>query len=195
VRRTTPLDGTSTSPRTARRRGSTTRPPATARSRCCCRRPQAPTAASTGTCWPTRVCRNASRCTPTTCPTTASRCLRSGCADGRRPIAPAAVGLLIAQLALARGAAAVYLVHLDQWRLKQAEEFGAVPVPGGEGAVARVLELTGGNGVDVAIDAVGAIPAISTALACVALGGTSVSSVSCSTATCQSPRRTCSDAR
>jgi hypothetical protein len=42
----------------------------------------------------------------------------------------------------------------------------------GEGAVARVLELTGGNGVDVAIDAVGAIPAISTALACVALGGT-----------------------
>jgi threonine dehydrogenase-like Zn-dependent dehydrogenase len=63
-------------------------------------------------------------------------------------------------------------VHLDQRRLKQAEKLGAVPVPGGEGAVARVLELTGGNGVNVAIDAVGAIPAISTALACVALGGT-----------------------
>jgi 2-desacetyl-2-hydroxyethyl bacteriochlorophyllide A dehydrogenase len=82
------------------------------------------------------------------------------------------VGLLIAQLALARGAAAVYLVDLDQRRLKQAEKLGAVPVPGGEGAAERVLELTGGNGVDVAIDAVGAIPAISTALACVALGGT-----------------------
>jgi 2-desacetyl-2-hydroxyethyl bacteriochlorophyllide A dehydrogenase len=81
------------------------------------------------------------------------------------------VGLLIAQLALARGAGKVYVLDLDDRRLKRAESLGAIPVQGGEGASRRLLELTGGRGVDLALDAVGAVPALETAMGSVAFGG------------------------
>jgi alcohol dehydrogenase len=82
------------------------------------------------------------------------------------------VGLLTAQLALARGAAQVYVVDLDNKRLARAADIGAVPVDGRTEAAERILELTGGLGTDAAIDAVGSAPALSTAMACVAFGGT-----------------------
>src|SRR3546814_6681297 len=55
--------------------------------------------------------------------------------------------------------------------MKQAEENGAVTVPGGEGQVEAIRELTGGRGVDAAFDIVGAAPTIKTAQACMAQGG------------------------
>ena len=54
--------------------------------------------------------------------------------------------------------------------MKRAEENGAVTVPGGEGQVEAIRELTGGRGVDAAFDIVGASPTIKTAQACMAQG-------------------------
>jgi alcohol dehydrogenase len=82
------------------------------------------------------------------------------------------VGLLIAQLAKARGAAEVFVVDLDEKRLARAGEVGAVPIDGRGEAAERILELTGGLGTDAAVDAVGSMPAVATAMASVARGGT-----------------------
>jgi alcohol dehydrogenase len=81
------------------------------------------------------------------------------------------VGLLTAQLALARGASQVYVVDLDDKRLARVAGIGAVPIDGRNGAAQRILELTGGIGTNAAIDAAGSAPALATALGSVALGG------------------------
>ena len=44
-------------------------------------------------------------------------------------------------------------------------------MPGGDGQVEAIRELTGGRGVDAAFDIVGAAPTIKTAQACMAQGG------------------------
>jgi 2-desacetyl-2-hydroxyethyl bacteriochlorophyllide A dehydrogenase len=66
------------------------------------------------------------------------------------------VGLCAAQAALVAGAAQVIAVDTVDDRLEMARRFGAVPVHLEEGSPRdEVKRLTGGRGVDVAVDAVG----------------------------------------
>ena len=69
------------------------------------------------------------------------------------------VGLAAMMTAEIAGAARIIAVDLAASRLRHAERFGAThTVGGGEGAVQEILDLTEGEGVDVAIEAVG-VPA------------------------------------
>jgi alcohol dehydrogenase len=71
------------------------------------------------------------------------------------------------------GASKVIAVDTDKFRLTKALEFGATDaVEAGEGAVAEVLALTDGLGVDVSIEAVGYPETLRTAAALVRPGGT-----------------------
>src|SRR4029078_12321502 len=87
---------------------------------------------------------------------------------GAGPIGLAA--LLTAQL---YSPSAVLMVDLDANRLKRAQEFGATSVvnSAAEDAVARVLSITEGAGVDLAIEAVGTPAAFDTCHAIVGAGG------------------------
>jgi len=68
------------------------------------------------------------------------------------------IGLAVLLTAQFYSPAAVLMIDLDDNRLRVAQRFGATTViNSGDGhAVKRVLELTGGTGVDVAVEAVGA---------------------------------------
>jgi alcohol dehydrogenase len=69
------------------------------------------------------------------------------------------VGLAAIMTAAIAGAARIIAVDLATSRLKHAERFGAThAVAGGDDAERQILELTDGEGVDVAIEAVG-VPA------------------------------------
>jgi alcohol dehydrogenase len=71
------------------------------------------------------------------------------------------------------GASKVIAVDTDKFRLTKALEFGATDaVEAGDGAVAEVLALTDGLGVDVSIEAVGYPETLRTAAALVRPGGT-----------------------
>ena len=84
------------------------------------------------------------------------------------------IGLLVLQAARLAGCSRVIAVDLDDAKLEVARKLGAdvtlnpkmVDVP------ARVAELTGGHGADVAIEAVGATSPIKTAILSVRKGGT-----------------------
>jgi len=66
------------------------------------------------------------------------------------------VGLAAMMTAEVAGASRIIAVDLAASRLKRAETFGAThTVVSGEDAEERILELTGGHGVDVAMEAVG----------------------------------------
>src|SRR5438105_723641 len=67
-------------------------------------------------------------------------------------------GLGVSALQLARhfGAAEVFAVDINPRKLELAERFGAIPVNASAGnPVAKIQELTGGRGVDVALELVG----------------------------------------
>jgi alcohol dehydrogenase len=87
---------------------------------------------------------------------------------GAGPIGLAA--LLTAQL---YSPSAILMIDLDGNRLQIAQGFGATSVVNSavEDAVARVLAMTGGAGVDVAIEAVGSPAAFDTCQSIVAAGG------------------------
>jgi alcohol dehydrogenase len=87
---------------------------------------------------------------------------------GAGPIGLAA--LLTAQL---YSPSAIFMIDLDGHRLTIAERFGATSVVNSakEDAVARILAMTGGAGVDVAIEAVGTPAAFDTCQSIVAAGG------------------------
>jgi alcohol dehydrogenase len=87
---------------------------------------------------------------------------------GAGPIGLAA--LLTAQL---YSPSAILMIDLDDHRLQMAQRFGATSIvnSGAEDAVARVLLLTSGAGVDLAIEAVGTPAAFDTCQAIVAAGG------------------------
>ncbi|EEI17321.1 zinc-binding dehydrogenase [Corynebacterium lipophiloflavum] len=55
--------------------------------------------------------------------------------------------------------------------MAQAEELGAITVPGGEGQVERIREITGGKGVNAAFDFVGVGATVTTAMRSVARQG------------------------
>lgn len=66
------------------------------------------------------------------------------------------LGLSAVQLAQAFGALAVYAVDINAGKLAMARRFGAVPVNAAEtDPVAEIRRLTGGNGVDVALELIG----------------------------------------
>jgi 2-desacetyl-2-hydroxyethyl bacteriochlorophyllide A dehydrogenase len=64
------------------------------------------------------------------------------------------LGASAVQLARALGAATVYAVDLNPEKLALAKKFGAVPVTAAD-PVAEILQLTGGRGVDVALELIG----------------------------------------
>jgi len=85
------------------------------------------------------------------------------------------IGLLTLQAAKAAGCSSVIAVDLDEGRLAQAARLGAdVTLCARDEVAARVASLTGGRGVDVAFEAVGAAEPIATAVESLKKGGTLV---------------------
>jgi L-iditol 2-dehydrogenase len=82
------------------------------------------------------------------------------------------VGLLIIQLARLAGADPIFVVERLPWRLEKARAYGAVPIHEGEISVSgQILDLTGGRGVDVAVEAGWAGELVQQALDAVRFGG------------------------
>jgi threonine dehydrogenase-like Zn-dependent dehydrogenase len=69
------------------------------------------------------------------------------------------------------GAARVLCVDLVAERLAEAERAGAIPIDAANEPIAQILELTGGQGADVAIEAVGADASLVTAFRSLRMGG------------------------
>lgn len=100
------------------------------------------------------------------------------------PIAPASsalvvgagtIGLLVQQALRAAGYSCVYVTDPDPTRLALSEKLGATAVlVSGPDLIKNVLQLTGGTGVGVAIEAVGTTPAIQSSIDCVRKGGSVV---------------------
>jgi threonine dehydrogenase-like Zn-dependent dehydrogenase len=86
------------------------------------------------------------------------------------------VGLCATAAARARGAGLVVAVESVPARVAMAERLGADLVVAPEEAVARILALTGGKGVDVAVEAYGSEATLASAARVTRLGGT-ISSV------------------
>lgn len=82
------------------------------------------------------------------------------------------IGLLVLQALRVAGCSRVMVADIDSSRLKLAATLGATDVFPAEGdPVVRVLELTGGNGVDVVVEAVGRNETVNTAISSVRKGG------------------------
>jgi propanol-preferring alcohol dehydrogenase len=81
------------------------------------------------------------------------------------------LGQIAVQILTALTGATVIATDMKEDAMRRAEADGAVTVPGGEGQVEAIMELTGGRGVDAAFDFVGATPTIKTAQACMGQGG------------------------
>lgn len=86
------------------------------------------------------------------------------------------IGLLALACVKMKGAAKIILSDLSDYRLGIAREMGAdVAVnPGNSGWKAQILAETGGKGVDVAIEAVGAAPTVQQAMAALRFGGRAI---------------------
>ena len=84
------------------------------------------------------------------------------------------IGVLVLQAALAKGCSRVFVADVDPTRLKMAAELGAAEtlLASGDELRQRILELTGGKGVDVALEAVGRDETVLAAIDCVRKGGT-----------------------
>lgn len=76
------------------------------------------------------------------------------------------IGLVTLQVAKASGATTVYATDVEDYRLKLARKLGADEIidVSREDSVARIMELTGGEGVDVTFEASGAVPAAQDAI-------------------------------
>jgi L-iditol 2-dehydrogenase len=85
------------------------------------------------------------------------------------------IGLLTLQALREAGCSKVFVADLDSTRLKLAQEIGAMAVLSSErDVVAQVLQLTGGVGVDVVIEAVGRNETVKASIESVRKGGTVV---------------------
>lgn len=80
------------------------------------------------------------------------------------------IGLAVIEVARAIGAT-VYATDLSDDRLAIASRLGAIPVPGGEGLLDRVLTITHGEGMPVVMEATGAATAMEQTIDLVAAGG------------------------
>jgi L-iditol 2-dehydrogenase len=82
------------------------------------------------------------------------------------------IGLLILQALRAAGCSSVFITDIDASRLKLAVDLGATDViPADSDTVPQVLSLTGGVGVDVAVEAVGRNETVGAAIDSVRKGG------------------------
>ena len=82
------------------------------------------------------------------------------------------IGVLLLQCLRAAGCTAVVIADVDETRLALARRLGANEVfLGGDDLPSRIRELTGGCGVDVAMEAVGKEESINIAIDCVRKGG------------------------
>jgi L-iditol 2-dehydrogenase len=83
------------------------------------------------------------------------------------------IGLLTLQAARAAGCKRVFIADVDATRLELARQVGADEVLHCSGAelVAEVMRLTGGNGVDLALEAVGRNETVAGAIDCTRKGG------------------------
>ena len=85
------------------------------------------------------------------------------------------IGLLVQQALRVAGCARVLVTDLDASRLSLSEKLGAGAVlKSGPDLAAKIAELTGGIGVDVAVEAVGNTPAVAAAIDAVRKGGSVV---------------------
>jgi L-iditol 2-dehydrogenase len=84
------------------------------------------------------------------------------------------IGLLVLQVLREAGCSQIIVVDIDETRLKLAKQLGATSIINAKtaDAVAEVLKLTGGAGVDVALEAVGSTATIKTAIESVRKAGT-----------------------
>jgi L-iditol 2-dehydrogenase len=83
------------------------------------------------------------------------------------------IGLLVIQALRVAGCGEIIAVDLDDSRLSLASEMGAGQTinPKREDVVQTVLQETGGDGSDIAVEVVGNGPALATAINCVRRGG------------------------
>ena len=82
------------------------------------------------------------------------------------------IGLLLLQVAKLAGAAPIYVIDQFPWRLKLAQQYGAVPVNFAEvDPVQAVMQATGGRGVDVALEAAWADHSVQQAADMARMGG------------------------
>jgi L-iditol 2-dehydrogenase len=83
------------------------------------------------------------------------------------------IGLLTLQAARAAGCERVFITDVDQTRLELARQVGADEVLHRSGAelVTEVMRLTGGNGVDLTLEAVGRNETVTSAIDCTRKGG------------------------
>ncbi|OYD09639.1 alcohol dehydrogenase family protein [Paludifilum halophilum] len=82
------------------------------------------------------------------------------------------VGIMAVQSALSLGASRVYAIDLVKERTDLASQLGAVPVPSAEvNVMSKMNELTGGEGADVVIEAVGGSKTLQLAFQLVRGGG------------------------
>jgi L-iditol 2-dehydrogenase len=85
------------------------------------------------------------------------------------------IGLLVQQALRAAGCSRVLVTDPDPTRLSLSEKLGATSVlRSGPELIKEVLQLTGGVGVNIAVEAVGITPAIHSAIDCVRKGGSVV---------------------
>jgi L-iditol 2-dehydrogenase len=85
------------------------------------------------------------------------------------------IGLLTLQALRAAGCTRVFVADVDSTRLKLAQDLGAAAVLSStENLVEQILQLTGGAGVDVAIEAVGRNETVKASIESVRKGGTVV---------------------
>jgi L-iditol 2-dehydrogenase len=99
--------------------------------------------------------------------------LRINLGDSAVVVGSGMIGLLVIQALKIAGCEDVIAIDLDDDRLRLAAELGATATFNGAklDAVAAVLERTGGKGVDVALEVVGAAKPLATAIACTRRGG------------------------
>ncbi|HTW58990.1 MAG TPA: galactitol-1-phosphate 5-dehydrogenase [Terriglobales bacterium] len=82
------------------------------------------------------------------------------------------IGLLTLQALRAAGCARVFVADIDASRLKLASDLGATALQAtGAELISQVSDLTGGRGVEVAVEAVGVNETVRTAVGCVCKGG------------------------
>jgi L-iditol 2-dehydrogenase len=82
------------------------------------------------------------------------------------------IGLLAQQALRVAGCSQVFVADVDRTRLKLSEQLGASAVlSSGPGMVEEIMRLTGGRGVDIAVEAVGITETITAAIDCVGKGG------------------------
>ena len=86
------------------------------------------------------------------------------------------IGLLVVQALRQAGFSDIYVTDIDDTRLELASKMGATLTLNAKTAdpIAAILQATGGNGVDVALEAVGSTPTIKSAIDSVRKGGTVV---------------------